>query len=160
MMGSTSLPNPNQWLFDQVAQQRKNPSRHLVVTERLAMNLVRDNVRPYLWVRVYYKYFGVHELVISQAGGYASFNSEQLPDNIIRKEGGYTNVAPGGDVIFDLTIFIPAAFLEEVCQEYGAGEIRGLGLRDVRADVWVKGSDASTVPLGLGADRMIFRVNR
>ena len=152
-------PNQFQWLFDQAEAQRTNPSSHLVVTDRIAMRLLRDKVRPYLWVRVYYKYLGVHELVISQAVGYASFNSEQLPDNITRNEGGYTNVAPGGTVLFDLNIYIPPEFLEDFCREYDAGEIRGLGLRDVRAKVWVKDNDAPPVPLGLDADRMTFRVN-
>ena len=155
-------PSPLQWLVDLAQEQVQNPAKYLVPTDRVVLNFDRDALRPYLRVRTFYQYLGLHSLVVGQPEGFPTFLGEQLPDKI-EDQGGKTNIDPGGEAIVDLDVFIPDKFLKAVCDEYDSGAIRSLELYGLKAKIAVKARDGSgdlNRWWNLGAPRPSFRLNR
>ena len=149
-------------LIDIVDKQKDNLITYLVVTDRIWFEFKCDAKRPYIWVRIYYKNLGIHDLMISSPEGYVYYASEQLPDRIIAKEGQHNVSANGGICIFDLTIYIPPEFNKDISAEVDSptGEVRKLQLHDMSANVYIKGDNTHSVKWSLGGERVIFRPNR
>jgi len=156
------LPDPNQWLLDLAKNQRNNPTSHLVITNRIIMGVRLTDKRPWLWVRVYFTNFGVNDLTISQPEGYPYFGNEQSDDYIRDEASTYTVPAGNSATSFDLKIYVPDAFLEEVRNEVESlsGEVRSISLGRVRARVWADAEGSPTVRWSIGGDREVFRPNQ
>lgn len=151
-------PNPNQWLLDMAEKQLDNPTSHLVITERIMLgNNLGDN-RPWLRLRVRLANYGVHDLIISQPEGYPYFGNEKSSD-FIRDQGGTHNVPAGNTATsFDLDIYIPAEFLEDVRGEVDlSGEVRSIRLGQLRVMVRANAEGAPSVGWSIGGDPEVFR---
>jgi hypothetical protein len=154
-------PNPLQWLVDIAEKQKHNPTTHLVIEDLIWFSFNRDEKRPFLWLRIYYRNLGVNDLVITQLEGYAYYKSEKLPDYI---NGGEVknNVAAEGIGIFDVNVYIPSQFVKDVCAEIDSptGELRDLGLHELCPKVYVDGDITHYIRWNIGQRRLIFRPNR
>lgn len=152
-------PNPLQWLIDIADKQRDNPSTHIVLTDSIWFSYTRDAVLPCLRLKVYYKYFGVHNLIVGHPEGFVVYKGEELPNFIQGGEGG-CNVTPEEDIIFDLEIYIPEKFKEDMCTELysGTGDIRNLSLNKLKAKIQV-GNNPKTILWHITPTKMIIRRN-
>ena len=155
-------PNPLQWLIDIAEKQRDNPTSHLVITDRIIMGVHLGDKRPRLRVRVCFANFGLNDLTISHPEGYPYFGKEKSNDQI-RDEGVKYNVPAGHtSTSFDLDIYIPAEFLDDVRNEVNSpsGEVRVIRLVYLDAKVQVKSDDSPIVKWSIGGNREVFRPNR
>lgn len=149
-------------LLEIAEKQRDNPVTHLVITDRIWFEFKREAKLPFIWVRIYYKNLGVNDLMITLPEGYAYYNSERLPDRIVAQEGRQNVPASGGIGQFDLHIYIPIGFRDDVCIEVDnlpRREIRNLQLHEISSKVYIKGDDTRCVKWSLGGERVIFRPN-
>ncbi|MFC2065835.1 hypothetical protein ACFLUO_02070 [Chloroflexota bacterium] len=149
-------------LLDIAEKQRDNPITHLVITDRIWFEFKREAKLPFIHVRIYYKNLGVNDLLITFPEGYAYYTSERLPDRIEAQEGRHNVPANGGVGIFDLNIYIPIGFRDDVCMEIDnlpRREIRNLQLNEISSKVYIKGDDTRFVKWSLGGERAIFRPN-
>ena len=153
-----------QWFLDMAEKQRENPTTHLVITDRIIMDVQLEARRPLLRLRVVFANYGVNDLVMSNPVGYPEFGNERSSEYIL-DEGGQHNV-PAGNIAtaFNLDIYIPEAFLDDVRKEVESpsGEVRGKSLGQLRAKVRAKGEGSPEVVWGIGdpRSREIFRPNR
>ncbi len=150
-------------LLDIAEKQKDNPATHLVITDRIWFEFKREAKLPFIWARIYYKNLGVNDLMITLPEGYAYYNSERLPDRIVAQEGRQNVPANGGIGQFDLNIYIPLGFRDDVCAEVDnlpRREIRNLQLHEISSKVYIKGDDTRCVKWSLGGERAIFRPNR
>jgi len=149
-------------LLEIAERQKDNPVTHLVITDRIWFEFKREAKLPFIWVRIFYKNLGVNNLMITLPEGYAYYNSERLPDRIVSQEGRQNVPASGGIGQFDLNIYIPLGFRDDVCVEVDnlpRREIRNLQLHEISAKVYIKGDDTRFVKWSLGGERTIFRPN-
>lgn len=149
-------------LVEIARKQEDNPISHLVITDRIWFEFKREAKLPFIWVRIYYKNLGVHDLMITLPEGYAYYNSERLSDRIVAQEGRQYVPANGGIGQFDLNIYIPLGFRDDVCLEVDnlpRREIRNLQLHKIITKVYIKGDDTRCVKWSLGGERAIFRPN-
>jgi hypothetical protein len=149
-------------LLEIARKQRDNPVTNLVITDRIWFEFKREAKLPFIWVRIYYKNLGVNDLVITLPEGYAYYNSERLPDRIVAQEGWQNVPANGGVGQFDLHIYIPIGFRDDVCLEVDnlpRREIRNLQLHEISSKVYIEGDDTRCVNWSLGGEREIFRPN-
>lgn len=150
----------DKWLVDIAEKQKDNPVTHLVITDRFWCEFKREAKLPFIWVRIYYKNLGVNDLMITLPEGYAYYNSERLPDRIVANEGMQNVPANGGIGQFDLNIYVPIGFRDDVCIEVDNSptrEIRNLQLHEISSKVYIKGDDTRCVKWSLGGERAIFR---
>ena len=150
-------------LLNIAEKQKENPITHLVITDRIWFEFKREAKLPFIWVRIYYKNLGVNDLMITLPEGYAYYNSERLPDRIVAQEGWQNVPASGGIGQFDINIYIPLGFRDDVCIEVDnlpRREIRNLQLHEISSKVYIKGDDTRCVKWSLGGERAIFRPNR
>ena len=151
-----------QWLLDMAENQRANPTTHLVITDRIIMGVQLDARRPLLALRVCFANYGVNDLVVSNPEGYPYFGKERSSD-YIRDDGGKHNVPAGNTATtFNLDIYVPAEFLEDVQREVesASGEVSGISLRQLRANVRAKDEGSTEIEWSIGGHREIFRPNR
>ena len=151
-----------QWLLDMAENQRANPTTHLVITDRIIMGVQLDARRPLLALRVCFANYGVNDLVVSNPEGYPYFGKERSSD-YIRDDGGKHNVPAGNTATtFNLDIYVPAEFLEDVQREVesASGEVSGISLRQLRANVRAKDEGSIEIEWSIGGHREIFRPNR
>jgi len=153
-----------QWLLDMAENQRANPTTHLVITDRIIiiMGVQLDARRPLLALRVCFANYGVNDLVVSNPEGYPYFGKERSSD-YIRDDGGKHNVPAGNTATtFNLDIYVPAEFLEDVQREVesASGEVSGISLRQLRANVRAKDEGPTEIEWSIGGHREIFRPNR
>ena len=150
------------WLLDMAENQRANPTTHLVITDRIIMGVQLDARRPLLALRVCFANYGVNDLVVSNPEGYPYFGKERSSD-YIRDDGGKHNVPAGNTATtFNLDIYVPAEFLEDVQREVEStsGEVSGISLRQLRANVRAKDEGSIEIEWSIGGHREIFRPNR
>ena len=151
-----------QWLLDMAENQRANPTTHLVITDRIIMGVQLDARRPLLALRVCFANYGVNDLVVSNPEGYPYFGKERSSD-YIRDDGGKHNVPAGNTATtFNLDIYVPAEFLEDMQREVesASGEVSGISLRQLRANVRAKDEGSTEIEWSIGGHREIFRPNR
>lgn len=151
-----------QWLLDMAENQRANPTTHLVITDRIIMGVQLDARRPLLALRVCFANYGVNDLVVSNPEGYPYFGKERSSD-YIRDDGGKHNVPAGNTATtFNLDIYVPAEFLEDVQREVesASGEVSGISLCQLRANVRAKDEGFTEIEWSIGGHREIFRPNR
>ena len=152
-----------QWLLDMAENQRANPTTHLVITDRIIiMGVQLDARRPLLALRVCFANYGVNDLVVSNPDGYPYFGKERSSD-YIRDDGCKHNVPAGNTATtFNLDIYVPAEFLEDVQREVEStsGEVSGISLRQLRANVRAKDEGSIEIEWSIGGHREIFRPNR
>ncbi|MFC2033805.1 hypothetical protein ACFLTT_00155 [Chloroflexota bacterium] len=144
-------------------RQRDNPVTHLVITDRIWFEFKREAKLPFIWARIFYKNLGVNDLMITLPEGYVFYKSERLPERIIAEEGRQNVPANGGIGQFNLSIYIPIGFRDDVCAEIDDvtknKEIRNLQLHEISSKVYIKGDDTRCVKWSLGGERAIFRSN-
>lgn len=150
-------PNPLQWLINEADRQKGNPSKHIVLQDSIWFSYTRNEVKPCFKMRLYYKYFGVYNLLVGMPEGRVIYKGEQLPDSIQLGEGK-TNVAPEGAIIYDLDIYIPEKFKQDMLAEVGAGEIRNLNLSMLKAKVQIK-NNSEVITWSIAPEKMIIRRN-
>lgn len=151
-----------QWLLDMAENQRANPTTHLVITDRIIMGVQLGARRPLLALRVCFANYGVNDLVVSNPEGYPFFGKERSSD-YIRDDGGKHNVPAGNTATtFNLDIYVPAEFLEDMQREVesASGEVSGISLRQLRANVRAKDEGSIEIEWSIGGHREIFRPNR
>ena len=151
-----------QWLLDMAENQRANPTTHLVITDRIIMGVQLDARRPLLALRVCFANYGVNDLVVSNPEGYPYFGKERSSD-YIRDDGCKHNVPAGNTATtFNLDIYVPAEFLEDVQREVEStsSEVSGISLRQLRANVRAKDEGPIEIEWSIGGHREIFRPNR
>ena len=132
-------PNPLQWLIDIAEKQRDNPYTHIVLTDCIWFSYNAGEASPCLRIKIYFKNLSIYNLVVGMPEGRVIYKGEELPNPIPKVSGG-CNVVPGGDIIFDLSIYIPDKFKEDICSETGSStkEIRNLSLGGLRSEVKIK----------------------
>ena len=150
-------PDPNQWLFDRVEQQREDPSTHLLVIDRINMGFTRDAPRrPMLRVQIQYLNRSVFPLEVTPAQGWVHHqvgaDRERLPEMVIAI-GGRNSVPAGGQGVAQFEIPIPLEYRDAICDEEDTcyGEIRSIRLDEVAITVRVAESNQPERRWGRGS---------
>lgn len=151
-------PNPNQWLIDLAERQRQTPQDFFAFTGQMAVGLSRNDKRPYLSVRCYYRNYSVHRWEIGELKGYVRWKNEQLPEEV-KQDGSIQQIAPLEHIVFDWKVHIPSEYLVDLCIEYDSGEIKSLNLSGLTATLRVNSGD-SDVRVSLGHPNDVIRINR